>query len=66
MKSTQSRREFVKKTSLIAGSLATLPFVTKAQPVNTSVDDAIKVALVGCGGREARECKVDDRGARIL
>ncbi|TXI69591.1 MAG: Gfo/Idh/MocA family oxidoreductase [Cyclobacteriaceae bacterium] len=51
MKSTQSRREFVKKTSLIAGSLASLPFITKAQPVNTSVDDAIKIALIGCGGR---------------
>jgi predicted dehydrogenase len=46
----QSRREFVKKTSLIAGSLASLPFVAQAN-VNTSVDDAIKVALIGCGGR---------------
>lgn len=51
MKSSQSRREFVKKTSLIAGSLASLPFITKAQPVNSSVDDAIKIALIGCGGR---------------
>ena len=51
MKSTHSRREFVKKTSLIAGSLASLPFITKAQAVNTSVDDAIKIALIGCGGR---------------
>ncbi len=51
MKSTQSRREFVKKTSLIAGSLASLPFITNAQPVNNSVDDAIKIALIGCGGR---------------
>jgi predicted dehydrogenase len=51
MKSIQSRREFVKKTSLIAGSLAALPFVSKSQPVNTSVDDAIKIALIGCGGR---------------
>ena len=51
MKTTQSRREFVKKTSLIAGSLAALPFVSKSQPVNTSVDDAIKIALIGCGGR---------------
>jgi len=48
---SQTRREFVKKTSLIAGSLASLPFITKAQPVNTSVDDAIKIALIGCGGR---------------
>jgi len=28
-----------------------LPFVSKSQPVNTSVDDAIKIALIGCGGR---------------
>ncbi|HPW61362.1 MAG TPA: Gfo/Idh/MocA family oxidoreductase [Cyclobacteriaceae bacterium] len=48
---TQSRREFVKKTSLIAGTLAAFPFVSNAKNVNTSVDDSIKVALVGCGGR---------------
>jgi predicted dehydrogenase len=48
---SHTRREFVKKTSLIAGSLASLPFLVKAQPVNTSVDDAIKIALIGCGGR---------------
>ncbi|MCE7863186.1 MAG: gfo/Idh/MocA family oxidoreductase [Bacteroidetes bacterium CHB5] len=50
MKSTHTRREFVKKTSLIAGSLASLPFISNAH-VNTSVDDAIKIALIGCGGR---------------
>lgn len=48
---SHTRREFVKKTSLIAGSLASLPFLTNAQHVNTSVDDAIKIALIGCGGR---------------
>lgn len=47
----QSRREFVKKTSLIAGSLAAIPFAAKADFFHTSVDDSIKVALVGCGGR---------------
>ncbi len=47
----QTRREFVKKTSLIAGTLAAFPFVSNAKNVNTSVDDSIKVALVGCGGR---------------
>lgn len=47
----QSRREFVKKTSLIASSLAAIPFASKADFYNTSADDAIKVALVGCGGR---------------
>jgi predicted dehydrogenase len=51
--SNQSRRDFVKKTSLIASSLAALPFLTNAHHVNTSVDDSIKIALVGCGNRGA-------------
>jgi predicted dehydrogenase len=46
-----SRRDFVKKTSLIASTLAAIPLATKAHFYNTSVDDSIKVALVGCGGR---------------
>ena len=46
-----SRRDFVKKTSLIASTLAAIPLATKAHFYNTSVDDLIKVALVGCGGR---------------
>lgn len=48
--STQTRREFVKKASLIGTSLLTVPLVSNAN-FNSSVDDAIKVALVGCGGR---------------
>ncbi len=48
---SQSRREFVKKTSLIASSLAAIPFASKAEFYNTSADDSIKVALIGCGGR---------------
>ncbi|MBN8577262.1 MAG: Gfo/Idh/MocA family oxidoreductase [Cytophagales bacterium] len=48
---SHTRREFVKKTSLLAGSLAALPLISKSQSVNTSVDDAIKIALIGCGGR---------------
>jgi len=47
----QSRRDFIKKTSLIGSSLAAFPFVTQAGQVNTSVDDSIKIALIGCGGR---------------
>ena len=50
-KQTQTRREFVKQTSLVAGSLMALPLVSNANFFNTSVDDTIKVALVGCGGR---------------
>ena len=47
----QTRREFVKQTSLVAGSLMALPLVSNANFFNTSADDTIKIALVGCGGR---------------
>jgi predicted dehydrogenase len=49
-KSTSSRREFVKQTSLLAGGLAALPYLSHAG-FNSSVDDTIKVAVIGCGGR---------------
>jgi predicted dehydrogenase len=48
---TQTRREFVKKTSLLGATLAAMPLASQASMVNSSVDDAIKVALIGCGGR---------------
>src|SRR6187402_2239484 len=48
---TQSRREFVKQTSLLAGSLMMAPLASNAGFFNSSVDDTIKVALIGCGGR---------------
>src|SRR5688572_25966312 len=46
-----SRREFVKKTSLAAGSIMAMPLVSNASLFNSSADDTIKVALIGCGGR---------------
>src|SRR5687768_14476044 len=49
-KTTSSRREFVKQTSLLAGGLVALPYMSQAG-FNSSVDDTIKVAVVGCGGR---------------
>ncbi len=49
--SAQSRREFVKQTSLIATTLMGLPMISKAEFFNNSVDDSIKIALIGCGGR---------------
>jgi len=52
----QSRREFVKQTSLIASSLMALPIVSNASNFNSSVDDSIKIALIGCGGRGNRSC----------
>jgi predicted dehydrogenase len=50
MNSNFSRRDFVKASAVVAGSLSvtSLPFQSAA---NSSVDDTIKVALIGCGGR---------------
>jgi predicted dehydrogenase len=55
MKSTNetsktSRREFVKQSSLMAGGLLAAPLMSNAGYFN-SVDDTIKVAVIGCGGR---------------
>jgi predicted dehydrogenase len=52
MKSTTpSRRDFLKQSTLAAGSLMAMPLVSNAQFFNSSVDDTIKIALIGCGGR---------------
>ena len=45
-----SRREFVKHSSLIAGGLIAAPFLSNANYFS-GADDTIKIALVGCGGR---------------
>lgn len=45
-----TRREFVKQSSLLAGGLLAAPMLSNAGYF-TSVDDTIKVALIGCGGR---------------
>lgn len=52
MKESRSttRREFVKQSSLLAGGLLAAPMLSNAGYFN-SVDDTIKVALIGCGGR---------------
>lgn len=44
-----SRREFVKQSALIGGGLMAAPIL--ANGFMSSVDDTIKVALIGCGGR---------------
>jgi predicted dehydrogenase len=48
--SSQSRRDFVRQTSLVAGGLMAIPILSKANYFAGS-DDVIKVAVVGCGGR---------------
>ncbi|MBI1767640.1 MAG: Gfo/Idh/MocA family oxidoreductase [Bacteroidetes bacterium] len=45
-----SRREFVKQSGLLAGSFVAAPLLANANYFS-SVDDTIKVALIGCGGR---------------
>jgi Predicted dehydrogenases and related proteins len=45
-----SRREFVKQSSLLAGGLLAAPLLSKANYFS-GADDTIKVALIGCGGR---------------
>lgn len=46
-----SRREFVKQSTLLAGGLMAAPLLGKATNYFSGSDDAIKIALVGCGGR---------------
>ncbi len=49
--STTDRRNFIRQSTLAAGSLLAMPLVSEASFFNSSVDDTIKIALVGCGGR---------------
>lgn len=49
-KTTHSRRDFVKQTTMLAGGIMAMPLASKAGYFN-SVDDTIKVAVIGCGGR---------------
>jgi hypothetical protein len=46
----QSRRDFVKNSSLLAGGLLAAPVLTKAN-FFSGANDVIKIALIGCGGR---------------
>ncbi len=46
----QSRRKFLKHTSLAAGGILAAPIISRANYFS-GADDVIKVALIGCGGR---------------
>ena len=46
----QSRRDFVKNSSLLAGGMLAAPFLSRANFFSGS-DTIIKIALIGCGGR---------------
>jgi len=63
-----SRKEFVKSTSLAAGSfmIGSLPFSSQAQSAG---DATIKIALVGCGGRgtgAARQALSTGEGVQLI
>jgi len=45
-----SRRDFVKKSAMLAGGAIGIPLLSKAN-YYSGADDTIKVALIGCGGR---------------
>src|SRR3954465_12019149 len=45
-----SRRDFVKQSSLIAGGLIAAPLLSRSNYFS-GADDTIKVVLIGCGGR---------------
>jgi predicted dehydrogenase len=45
-----SRRQFVKQTSLLAGGIIAAPLLSHANYFS-GADDTIKVVLIGCGGR---------------
>ncbi len=46
----QSRRDFVKQTSLVAGGIMAMPLFSNANYFAGS-NDVIKIAVIGCGGR---------------
>jgi len=46
----QSRRNFVKKSSILAGGVLAAPFLAQANYFS-GASDVIKIALIGCGGR---------------
>ncbi|HTI10766.1 MAG TPA: Gfo/Idh/MocA family oxidoreductase [Puia sp.] len=46
----RSRRDFVKKSSLLAGGVLAAPFLSRAN-FFSGADNVIKIALIGCGGR---------------
>jgi predicted dehydrogenase len=49
-KLNRSRRDFVKQGTMLAGGMMAMPLMSNAGYFN-SVDDTIKVAVIGCGGR---------------
>src|SRR4249920_1931261 len=54
--SNQGRRSFMKKSSLLAGSVLAAPLLSGATNYFSGSSDVIKIALIGCGGRGTGAC----------
>jgi myo-inositol 2-dehydrogenase/D-chiro-inositol 1-dehydrogenase len=51
-----SRRDFLKTSSIVAASGALAGTLNIARSAHASVDDTIRIALIGCGGRGTAAC----------
>src|SRR5690606_40393586 len=63
-----TRRSFVKNSAMLGGGLVAMPLFSQAGYFN-SVDDTIKVALVGCGGRgtgAARQALLSNQNVKLV
>lgn len=63
-----TRRSFVKNSAMLGGGLVAMPLFSQAGYFN-SVDDTIKVALIGCGGRgtgAARQALLSHQNVRLV
>lgn len=63
-----SRRSFVKNSAMLGGGLVAMPLFSNAGYFN-SVDDTIKVVLIGCGGRgtgAARQALLSRQNVKLV
>jgi predicted dehydrogenase len=63
-----TRRSFVKNSALLGGGLVAMPLMSKAGYFH-SVDDTIKVSLIGCGGRgtgAARQALLSKQNVKLV
>ncbi|NIS48380.1 MAG: twin-arginine translocation signal domain-containing protein, partial [Aliifodinibius sp.] len=68
-KSTITRRDFMKKTSLAAGGGILLSSLPVSSSAYAAANDVLNVAVVGCGGRgtgAANQALNADEGVKIV